>query len=113
MSVGVSSMDRTTLRGVAFWTAAVTNLMTWMISAIFAIKGMMPMASSMPDTAMVYSAMSVIGRVIHVLGSGSLFLFLGLIHYDLMTAQRLSEHARDYLIRDLTQSSQENKSNHG
>ena len=103
-------MDRTTLRGVAFWTAVVTNLMTLMISAIYA---MMPFANSMADTAMVYRVMPFIGLFIHVLSSGSLLLFLGLVHYDLTTAQRLSEHARDYLIRDLTQSSQENKTNHG
>ena len=103
-------MDRATLRGVAFWTVVVTHLMTWMISAISA---MMPFGSAMADTVFVYGVMSVIGRFIQVLSSGSLLLFLGLVHYDLTTAQRLSEHARDYLIRDLTQSSEENKSHHG
>ena len=110
MSVGVSAMDRTTLRGVAFWTTVVAHLMTLMISAIypltrFALGGI--------SGEGFFRVMSVFSLLINIISVGSLLVYLGLVHYDLMTAQRLSEHARDYLIRDLTQSSQENKSNHG
>lgn len=110
MSVGVSAMDRTTLRGIAFWTTVVAHLMTLMISAIYAL---MPFAPGDIFGRGFFGVMSVLGLFINVISVGSLLLYLGLVHYDLMTAQRLSEHARDYLIRDLTQSSQENKSNHG
>ena len=103
-------MDRTTLRGVAFWTAVITNLITLMSSGIYAF---LPFAASVADLSVVYRFMSVAVFFIHVLSSGSLLLFLGLVHYDLLTAQRLAEHARDYLIRDLTPLSQENKLNHG
>ena len=110
MSVGVSAMDRTTLRGVAFWTAVSTTLIGLMMEAI----RIMPFLISMSELAQkIHGITSVAGFFVHVLSAGSLLLFLGLVHYDLMTAQRLSEHARDYLIRDLSQSSQENKSNHG
>ena len=109
MSVGVSAMDRTTLRGVAFWTAVITSLIGLMIRAMYAL---IPFATFGLDLSSVYKLMGVVSLFVEGLSSGSL-LFLGLVHYDLMTAQRLSEHARDYLIRDLTQSSQENKSNHG
>ena len=110
MSVGVSAMDRTTLRGIAFWTTVVAHLMTLMISAIYAL---MPFVPGGIFGEVFFGVMSVLGLFINVISSGSLLLYLGLVHYDLMTAQRLSEHARDYLIRDLTQSSQENKSHHG
>ena len=103
-------MDRTTLRGVAFWTAVVTALIELMLTAIY---GLLPFVNSVPDLSVVYKMMSVAGFFIAVVSTGSLLLFLGLVHYDLMTAQRLSEQALDYLIRDLTQSSQENKTNHG
>ena len=103
-------MDRTTLRGIAFWTTVVAHLMTLMISAIYALMRFAPGGIS---GQWFFGVMSVFGLLISVISVGSLLLFLGLVHYDLMTAQRLSEHARDYLIRDLTQSSQENKSNHG
>lgn len=110
MSVGVSAMDRTTLRGVAFWTTVVAHLMALMISAIYALLNFAPGGISGLGFYRVISVFSLLNNVI---SGGSLLLYLGLVHYDLMTAQRLSEHARDYLIRDLTQSSQENKSNHG
>ena len=110
MSVGVSAMDRATLRGVAFWTAVITSLIGLMIRAMYAL---IPFATFGLDLSSVYKLMGVVSLFVEGLSSGSLLLFLGLVHYDLMTAQRLSEHARDYLIRDLTQSSQENKSNHG
>ena len=110
MSVGVSAMDRTTLRGIAFWTTVVAHLMTLMISAIYALMRFAPGGIS---GQWFFGVMSVFGLLISVISVGSLLVYLGLVHYDLMTAQRLSEHARDYLIRDLTQSSQENKSNHG
>lgn len=103
-------MDRTTLRGVAFWTTVVTALIELMIRAIYAL---LPFVNSVPDLSVIYKMMSVTGFFIAVVSTGSFLLFLGLVHYDLMTAQRLSEHARDYLIRDLTQPSQEYKTNHG
>lgn len=103
-------MDRTTLRGIAFWTTVVAHLMTLMISAIYALMRFAPGGIS---GQWFFGVMSVFGLLISVISVGSLLWFLGLVHYDLMTAQRLSEHARDYLIRDLTQSSQENKTNHG
>ena len=103
-------MDRTTLRGVAFWTTVVTALMELMFRAIYAF---LPFVNSGQDLSLIYRMMSVAGFFIAVVSTGSFLLFLGLVHYDLMTAQRLSEHARDYLIRDLTQPSQENKSHHG
>ena len=98
-------MDRTTLRGAAFWTAVATSLITLMISAIYAI---LPFASSNMDIGITYRVLSVFSLFIHVFNTGSLMLFLGLVHYDLTTAQRLSEHARDYIIRDLSQSTQPN-----
>ena len=103
-------MDRPTLRSIALWTAISASLMTLMISAVYVLIRFVPNGVS---TSSVYSFLSVIGLVINVIQTGSLMLFLGLVHYDLITAQRLSEHARDYLIRDLTQSPQENKPNHG
>lgn len=103
-------MDRTTLRGVAFWTTVVTALIELMTRAIHAL---LPFVNFVPDISVIYRMTSVAGFFVAVVSTGSLLLFLGLVHYDLMTAQRLSEHARDYLIRDLTQSSQENKTNHG
>lgn len=103
-------MNRTTLRGVALWTAVTTSLMTLMIGALYVLIRFVPNGVS---TATTYSFLSVVGLLINVIHTGSLMLFLGLVHYDLLTAQRLSEHARDYLIRDLTQSPQENRPNHG
>ena len=103
-------MDRTTLRSIALWTAITTSLMTLMISAMYAMIRFVPIGGS---TAGVFSFLSVIGLLINVIHTSSLMLFLGLVHYDLITAQRLSEHARDYLIRDLTQSPQENRPHHG
>lgn len=103
-------MDRTTLRGIAFWTTVVIALMELITRAVYALLAFGDFAT---DLSGIYKMMSVAGFFIAVLSAGSLLLFLGLVHYDLITAQRLSEHARDYLIRDLTQSSQENKSNHG
>ena len=103
-------MDRTTLRGIAFWTTVVAHLMTLTISAIYALVRFAPAGISGEGF---FRVMSVFGLMINVISVGSLLVYLGLVHYDLMTAQRLSEHARDYLIRDLTQSSQENKSHHG
>lgn len=103
-------MDRTTIRGIAFWTTVVAHLMALMISAIYALARFLPGGISGEGF---FKIMSVFGLLITVINVGSLLIFLGLVHYDLMTAQRLSEHARDYLIRDLTQSSQENKSQHG
>jgi len=103
-------MDRTTLRGVAFWTTVVAHLMTLMISAIYALASFVPGGIS---GEWIFGVMSVFGLLINVISVASLLVYLGLVHYDLMTAQRLSEHARDYLIRDLTQPSQENKSHHG
>lgn len=103
-------MDRTTVRGIAFWATVVTSLITLMISALYAV---IPFASSFGGPVDVYRVLSIISLFFHVLHAGSLLLFLGMVHYDLVTAQRLSEHARDYLIRDLTQSPQENTSNHG
>lgn len=103
-------MDRTTLRSVALWTAIAASLMTLMIGAAYVMIRFVPNGVS---TASVYSFLAVIGLLINVIQTGSLMLLLGLVHYDLITAQRLSEHARDYLIRDLTQSPQENRPNHG
>lgn len=103
-------MDRTTVRGIAFWATVVTSLITLMISALYAV---IPFAGTVGGPVNVYRALSIISLFFHVLHACSLLLFLGMVHYDLVTAQRLSEHARDYLIRDLTQSPQENKSNHG
>ncbi|RLT20944.1 MAG: hypothetical protein DWI29_02925 [Planctomycetota bacterium] len=103
-------MDRTTLRGIAFWTTVVAHLMPLMISAIYAPASFSPFGISGEAFFRVKSMFSLFVSVVSV---GSLLVYLGLVHYDLMTAQRLSEHARDYLIRDLTQSSEENKSHHG
>ncbi|MEZ6033453.1 MAG: hypothetical protein R3C17_10195 [Planctomycetaceae bacterium] len=104
-------MDRTTLRNVAFWAMAMTAVLELLLRGIYAL---IPLSiSPLPDPSMVYSLLSAVGFMIAVLSKGSLLLFLGLVHYDLMTAQRLSEHARDYLIRDLTQPPQENTLNHG
>ncbi len=103
-------MDRTTIRGIAFWATVVTSLMTLMISALYAF---LPLATSVNGSVNIYRVLSVFNLLIHGLNTGALMLFLGMVHYDLVTAQRLSEHARDYLIRDLTQSRQENISNHG
>ena len=104
-------MDRTTLRSVAFWAMVVTAVLELLLRGTYAL---LPLSTSpLPDASMVYSLLSAVGFVIAVLSKGSLLLFLGLVHYDLMTAQRLSEHARDYLIRDLTQPPQENTLNHG
>lgn len=103
-------MDRTTIRGIAFWATVVTSLIILMISALNAV---IPFAGSVGGPVNVYRALSIIRLFFHVLNAGSLLLFLGMVRYDLVTAQRLSEHARDYLIRDLTQSRQENISNHG
>ena len=87
-------MDRTTLRGFAFWTAVVTCLIGLMIRAIYTA---IPFLSFGPDISSVYRVLGVASLFVEVLSSGSLLLFLGLVHYDLITAQRLSEHARDYL----------------
>ena len=103
-------MDRTTVRGIAFWATVVTSLITLMISALYAV---IPFAGSVGVQVNVYRALSMISLFFHGLNTGSLMSFPGMVHYDLVTAQRLSEHARDYLIRDLTQSPQENTSNHG
>ena len=103
-------MDRTTLRGIAFWTTVVAHLMTLMISAVYALVRFAPGGFSGEGF---FRFMSVFGLLINIISVGSLLVYLGLVHYDLMTAQRLSEHARDYLIRDLTHSSQENKSHYG
>jgi hypothetical protein len=103
-------MDRTTIRGIAFWTTVVTSLITLMTTALYAV---IPFAGSVNGSVNIYRALSVVSLFFHVLNTSSLLLFLGMIHYDLVTAQRLSEHARDYLIRDLTQSPQENRPNHG
>ena len=103
-------MDRTTLRGIAFWTTVVAHLMALMMSAIYALSHFVPSGISVEGF---FRVMSVISLLINAISVGSLLVYLGLVHYDLTTAQRLSEHARDYLIRDLTQSSQENKTNHG
>ena len=93
-------MDRTTLRGIAFWITVVAHLMTLMISALYPLSHFAP-SEIFSDGF--FRMMSVIGWFINVISVGSLLVYLGLVHYDLMTAQRLSEHARDYLIRDLTQ----------
>ena len=103
-------MDRTTVRGIAFWTAVAGTLMELMLRAVYLL---IPFANTVADLSSLYQVLSVVGFLITILSTGSLLLFLGLVHYDLMTAQRLSEHARDYLIRDLTQSPQENRPNHG
>lgn len=103
-------MDRTTIRGIAFWTTVVTTLMGLMIHGV---QIMLPFIISMTGITEFYRITSFVSFFMHILSAGSMMLFLGLVHYDLTTAQRLSEHARDYLIRDLTQSSQENKTNHG
>ena len=106
-------MDRTTLRGVAFWITVVGHLMTLMMSATYSLVSFAPSGISGAGLSGLFRVMSVFGVFVNVISVGSLLVYLGLVHYDLMTAQRLSEHARDYLIRDLTQSSQENKSHHG
>ncbi len=103
-------MDRTTVRGIAFWTTVVSSLMTLMISALYAV---IPFVSSVNGPLNIYQALSVVNLFVHGLNTSSLMLFLGMVHYDLVTAQRLSEYARDYLIRDFTQSPQENRPNHG
>ena len=103
-------MDRTTVRSIAFWTTVVTSLMALMVSALYAF---LPFATSVSGSVNIYRVLSVFNLLINGLNTLSLMLFLGMVHYDLVTAQRLSEHARDYLIRDLTQSPQENKPNHG
>jgi hypothetical protein len=103
-------MDRTTLRGIAFWTTVVAHLMTLMNTAMYSLIQFAPGGISGEGF---YRVMAVFNLLISLISVGSLLMYLGLVHYDLMTAQRLAEHARDYLIRDLTQSSQENKSYHG
>lgn len=103
-------MDRTTVRSMAFWITVVTSLITFMITALYAV---IPFANSMNSLVNVYRALSIVSLFFHALNTTSLLLFLGMVHYDLVTAQRLSEHARDYLIRDFTQSPQENRPNHG
>jgi hypothetical protein len=103
-------MNRSTLRGIALWSTIVTSVMTLMTSGVYVLIRFAPPGGS---TSGVFTFLSVIGLLINVIHTGSLLLFLGLVHYDLLTAQRLSEHARDYLIRDLSNSTQENTSNHG
>ncbi|HQX53275.1 MAG TPA: hypothetical protein PLY87_26175 [Planctomycetaceae bacterium] len=103
-------MSRTTLRGLAFWTAVVTGLILLMISAMYVLLQFSSEALALSlgnfDLQTIYQAMSVFRIFFEGLNTVSLLLFFGLLHYDLMTTQRLSEHARDYMIRDLTQSAQ-------
>ena len=101
-------MSRTTSRGLAFWTAVVTGLILLMISAMYVLLQFSSEALSSGnfDLQTIYQAMSVFRIFFEGLNTVSLLLFFGLLHYDLMTTQRLSEHARDYMIRDLTQSAQ-------
>ncbi len=102
-------MSRTTLRGLAFWTAVVTGLILLMISAAYLLLQFSSAAlnSGSFDLGTIYQTIGVFRLVIEGLNTVSVLLFFGLLHYDLITTQRLSEHARDYMIRDLTQSAQE------
>ena len=100
-------MDRNTVRGIAFWTTVVTSLLTLLVSSVYAV---IPFIQATMDLEITYRALSVFSLFVHVINTCALMLFLGLVHYDLTTAKRLSEHARDYLIRDMTQSSESGNS---
>lgn len=96
-------MDRTTLRGIAFWSTVFTSVMVVLTHAIQILLQFLTLAM---DSYVVYRILGVVSLFFSAVSMGSLMLFLGMVHYDLSTAQRLAEHARDYLNRDLTQSSE-------